>query len=104
MPMFFFHMRSGEIQLCDEKGKECSDLGSAHAHALHLIHRAMSYLSEDDTDGWMINIATSLGTTPLTVLFPRRHEAPKISAYRGGYESQTTAYARRASVDRGGSS
>jgi hypothetical protein len=70
-------MATRREQLCDEKGKELRDLSAAHEHALHLIHRAMSYLAKEDTRGWMIKIATATDTAPLTVLFPPCHFATR---------------------------
>jgi hypothetical protein len=75
MPRFFFHARAGEVQSFDDDGTDCRDLSAAYDHALHLIRRTMPYMSEEDMNGWMINIATSVGTTPLTVLFPHRRSS-----------------------------
>lgn len=102
MPRFFFHMKSGRTELSDEKGREFSDLDEAHDHALYLIHRAMTYLSEGDTDGWMINIETAVGTMPLTVLFPRRHFwMQKVPYQSGGYGSRASRSVPKPGVDRG---
>jgi len=69
---YFFDMATNRTRLHDENGKEFRELSEAHEHAVHLIHRAMAYLSDGDTDGWMVKIGTAEGTVPLTVLFPKR--------------------------------
>ena len=86
MPQFFFHMESKRTQLRDEKGKNLSDLGAAHEHAMHMVYRTLCAVPAEDTEGWMIKIATPDGQTPLTVLFPRRY----FSARTGAYEPLST--------------
>jgi hypothetical protein len=71
MPHYFFHMTGRGEQLCDENGKDLRDLSAAYDHALCVIQWLMPYLDEEDTRGWMINVATANGAAPLTVLFPR---------------------------------
>lgn len=72
MPRYFFHMAQIGRQLSDEKGRETSSLSAAYEHALHMIHKTMSYLVAEETDGWMVNIANASGRVELTVLFPKR--------------------------------
>jgi hypothetical protein len=102
MPRFFFHMKSIRTEIRDEKGRECVDLGAAHDHAVHLVCRAMTSLSENNANGWMINIATATGTTPLTVLFPGRHfTADKPPFRRGGLGRPTIQRVVGPGADRG---
>src|SRR4051795_1387450 len=71
MPRYFFHMATKDHQISDENGKQLKDLAAAHDHALHLIHRTMCSLREEQTAGWMIKVTPDSDGPSLTVLFPR---------------------------------
>ena len=86
MPRYFFHMATRADQVSDENGKELKDLAAAHDHALHLIHRAMCSLRDEQMSGWMIKIDPEIEGTSLTVLFPRRHiPVPSCSTRFGAF-------------------
>ena len=74
MERYFFHMVSKHQIVTDEKGREMVSLSSAHEHAVRLIQKATTYLSPEDTIGWTIQIANSIGKVELVVLFSRRGE------------------------------
>jgi Domain of unknown function (DUF6894) len=78
MPKFFFHLASRHKETRDEIGKELTGLGEAHEHALQLIRRVLFSLREEDTNGWMVHVATQEAGVLLTVLFPRRQTENRV--------------------------
>jgi hypothetical protein len=74
MNRFFFSLASKEDTICDTKGREFTDLASAHRHAMLLIHK-MVMLDELDWRGWSIDVTDASHRSVLTVLFPQTYSA-----------------------------
>ena len=74
MTRFYFHWASRENTICDEKGRDFSDLAAAHRHAMLLIHKMVA-LDDVDVDwrGWCINVTDATQRSKLTVLFPQSY-------------------------------
>ena len=70
MIRFFFHLASNEDTIWDTKGRELTDLASAHRHAMLLIHK-MVMLDEMEWRGWSIDVTDASHRSVLTVLFPQ---------------------------------
>ena len=41
MNRFFFHLASKDNTICDEKGRDLTDLAAAHRHVMLLIHKVV---------------------------------------------------------------
>jgi hypothetical protein len=80
MDRFFFHFSFRTQLVRDAKGREFSDLATAHRHAMLLIQKAV-LLDDTDWRGWAIRISDSNDRSILSVLFPR------ISYFRGDERS-----------------
>ncbi len=70
MNRFFFHIASKDDGILDTKGREFSDLATAHRHAMLLIHK-MVLLDDMDWQGWSINVTDASNRSVLSVLFPQ---------------------------------
>ena len=70
MNRFFFHIASKDDSILDTKGREFSDLATAHRHAMLLIHK-MVLLDDMDWQGWSINVTDASNRSVLSVLFPQ---------------------------------
>jgi hypothetical protein len=70
MDRYFFHFSSKDELISDTKGRELSDLASAHRHAMLLIHK-MILLDDLDWRGWSVRVADASGRSVLSVLFPQ---------------------------------
>lgn len=70
MKHFFFHFESKDGSVSDAKGREFSDLASAHRHAMLLI-RKIVLLDDIDWRGWSINVTDENNRSVLSVLFPQ---------------------------------
>ena len=69
MARFYFHFKSKKDLVCDTKGRELTDLASAHRHAMLLIHKT-AWLEGIDWRGWSINVTDASNCSVLSVLFP----------------------------------
>ena len=80
MPLYFFHLQSGEIKVPDTKGREFSSTAEALFHAQMLVRKADIYLEQED-DQWIFRIQNANDDTEIVVLFPIRQprspEAPQ---------------------------
>jgi hypothetical protein len=72
MARFFFTLASKEETIRDTKGRELTDLASAHRHAMLLIHN-MTTLDHVDWRGWSINVTDANQQSVLTVLVPQSY-------------------------------
>jgi len=70
MNRFFFHIASKDDSILDTKGREFSDLATAHRHAMLLIHKIL-LLDDLDWQGWSINVTDASNRSVLSVLFPQ---------------------------------
>ena len=69
MARFFFHFMSKDDAVHDSNGREFSDLGEAHRHALTLIRKVV-LLDDKDWRGWSVKISDAENKSTLSVLFP----------------------------------
>ena len=72
MKRFFFHFRSKDNTVCDDKGRDLDDFAAAHRHAMLLIHKMVA-LDDVDWRGWYINVTDATRQSVLTVLFPQTY-------------------------------
>jgi hypothetical protein len=70
MQRFFFNFTSKDGNICDNKGRELSDLATAHRHAMSLIYKMIS-MDDVDWTGWSISVTDASNRAVLTVLFPQ---------------------------------
>lgn len=68
MPVFYFHISSGDYCSFDDVGVNLSDLGEAHWYAQKLIFKLRAHLSREDAGGWIIKVTDESGTMRLAVL------------------------------------
>ncbi len=81
MKRFFFNLASRENTICDEKGRDLSDLAAAHRHAMLLIHKMVA-LDDMDWRGWSINVTDANQRSVLSVLFPQTYIRSFLSSPR----------------------
>ena len=72
MSRFFFHLRSKDNTICDEKGLDFNDLAAAHHHARMMIYK-MASIDDIDWRGWSIKVTDDSHRSVLSVLFPQSY-------------------------------
>jgi hypothetical protein len=69
MNRFFFNLVSKDNNILDTNGREFNDLAAAHRHAMLLINKII-FLTDEDWQGWSINVTDASNRSMLSVLFP----------------------------------
>jgi hypothetical protein len=92
MSKFFFHVTSKGDFVRDFKGRELTDLSTAHRHAMLLIHKMVS-LDDMDWRGWSINVTDASNRSVLSVLFPQMSFSQNSNRKNANSDMQCQAYA-----------
>jgi hypothetical protein len=74
MPRFRFHLSAPDECFRDSIGTDVADLAAAHARAVQLARRVMTFGglagSEPDLHRWTVRVVDDCGRPVLTVIFP----------------------------------
>ena len=57
MPRFYFHLKSKQTRIPDDKGKNLDTLNEAYEHGRKLVDKILQHVGYDDANEWKVIVS-----------------------------------------------
>ena len=69
MPRFYFHLKSKQSRIPDEKGKDFYTLNEAYEHGRKLVDKILHHVGYDDANEWKVIVLNDEDDAQLVIPF-----------------------------------
>jgi Domain of unknown function (DUF6894) len=69
MPRFYFHLKSKQSRIPDEKGKDFDTLNEAYEHGRKLVDKILHHVGYDDANEWKVIVLNDEDDAQLVIPF-----------------------------------
>ena len=69
MPRFYFHLKSKQSRIPDEKGKDFDTLNEAYEHGRKLVDNILHHVGYDDANEWKVIVLNDEDDAQLVIPF-----------------------------------
>jgi hypothetical protein len=74
MPRFYFHLRSKQSRIPDDKGKSLDTLNEAYEHGRKLVDKILQHVGYDDANEWKVIVSNNEDGVQLVIPFSVSYE------------------------------
>ena len=69
MPRFYFHLKSKQSRIPDDKGKNLETLNEAYEHGRKLVDKILQHVGYDDANEWKVIVSNDEDDAQLVLPF-----------------------------------
>ena len=69
MPRFYFHLKSKQTRIPDDKGKNLDTLNEAYEHGRKLIDKILQHVGYNDANEWKVIVSNDEDDAQLVIPF-----------------------------------
>ena len=78
MPRFYFHLKSKQTRIPDDKGKNLDTLSEAYEHGRKLVNKILQHVGYDDANEWKVIVSNDEDDDQLVIPFSVSYKFTRI--------------------------